>query len=219
MVSNEIATYRQKVTTFLDGMPILGQQGSVPFTVIQQVEVLRGPQSAAFGRSTFGGAINYTTQDPGDIFEGDVSLDVGTDGILGIGSSNSGPLIEGVLGGLIAVESNERDGESDWVTPAEGFTLGGESSQNALVKLVYTPTDNMALEFRYKKLEVDNEQTARAFFLLTTLTESFTQMLLLVLPLVEQVCQSHLVPMWEHSVPLIKCLSITMPLLVLMSHL
>jgi outer membrane receptor protein involved in Fe transport len=52
VVSNEIATYWQKVTTFLDGMPILGQQGTVPFTAIQQVEVLRGPQSAAFGRSS-----------------------------------------------------------------------------------------------------------------------------------------------------------------------
>jgi iron complex outermembrane recepter protein len=163
VVSNEIATYRQKVTTFLDGMPILGQQGSVPFSAIQQVEVLRGPQSAAFGRSTFGGAINYTTRDPGEDFVADLSLDVGQDGLFNAGAVVSGQLIEGTLGGLLSVESNKRDGENDWVTAEEGVSLGGEESSNVLAKLLYTPTDKLAVEFRYKDLDVDNEQTPRVF--------------------------------------------------------
>ena len=164
VVSNEIATYRQKVTTFLDGMPILGQQGSVPFTAIDQVEVLRGPQSAAFGRSTFGGAINYTTVDPGDSLEFEFNMDIGSDSMKNTGMLISGPIFEGVLSGLIAYASNEQDGEKEWVTVDEGKALGGESSDNYLVKLLHTPTDSLAIELRYKKLEVDNQQTPRAFF-------------------------------------------------------
>lgn len=163
VVSQEIATYRQKVTTFLDGMPILGQQGSVPFLAIQQVEVLRGPQSAAFGRSTFGGAINYTTRDPGEEFEAQVSLDVGSDNLFNLGGIVSGPLIDDKLGFLVAVARNSRDGESNWVTTAENVGLGGEEQSSALAKLKWMPTDNLDVEFTYKWLDVDNEQTPRTF--------------------------------------------------------
>lgn len=163
VTSTEIATYRQKVTTFLDGMPILGQQGSVPFGAIQQVEVLRGPQSAAFGRSTFGGAINYITRDPGEEFEMNLSLEVGEDNLMNRGVIISGPIIDGVLSGLLSFENKSRDGESDWVTAAEGVGLGGESSENTLAKLLYTPTDQLTIEMRYKFLDVDNEQTPRVF--------------------------------------------------------
>ena len=40
--------------------------------------MLRGPQSAAFGRSTFGGAINFITVDPGDELAANADLDVGS---------------------------------------------------------------------------------------------------------------------------------------------
>ena len=162
VVSQEIATYRQKVTTFLDGMPILGQQGTAPFLAVQQVEVLRGPQSAAFGRSTFGGAINFITVDPGDELAANVDLDVGSNSLLNFNGLLSGPLGENV-GGLIAVLSNQRDGESNWVTAEEGFTLGGESSQSVLAKLLFTPSDTSSIELRYKWLETDHEQTPRVF--------------------------------------------------------
>ncbi len=162
VVSTEIASFRQKVTTFLDGMPMLGQQGNVPFNAIQQVEVLRGPQSAAFGRSTFGGAINYTTRDPGEAFESEVNLDIGSNGRLNIEALVAGPISD-KAGFLISAGSNQIDGESDWKTVEEGISLGGLDSKNVLAKLVLTPTDSVSLEFRYKWLDVDDEQTPRVF--------------------------------------------------------
>ena len=65
---------RQKVTSFLDGMPLLGQQGGLQFVGVDRVEIMRGPQSSAFGRATFAGAINYISRTPGDEFSGDVRL-------------------------------------------------------------------------------------------------------------------------------------------------
>ena len=53
--SQEIATTRQKSTSFLDGLPLIGQTGSLQFIDVSRIEIFRGPQSAAFGRSTFAG--------------------------------------------------------------------------------------------------------------------------------------------------------------------
>ena len=65
---------RAKVTSFIDGVPVLGQTGSLQFAGMERIEVMRGPQSAAFGRATFSGAINYVTNNPGDEFESQVSV-------------------------------------------------------------------------------------------------------------------------------------------------
>jgi len=48
----------QKVNNFIDGMPMLGSAGSLSTFGLDAIEIYRGPQSAAFGRSTFVGAIN-----------------------------------------------------------------------------------------------------------------------------------------------------------------
>ena len=38
---------------------------------IERIEVVKGPQSALFGRAAFAGAISYVTKEPGDEFESD----------------------------------------------------------------------------------------------------------------------------------------------------
>ena len=60
----------QKVNSFIDGQPMLGNTGSLQFFGIDSVEIYRGPQSAAFGRATFAGAINYVSADAAEEFEG-----------------------------------------------------------------------------------------------------------------------------------------------------
>jgi iron complex outermembrane receptor protein len=163
VVSTELSTNRAKVTTFLDGMPILGQQGTVPFLAIQQVEVLRGPQSAAFGRSTFGGAISYTTVDPGDTFKAELSAELGSDNKQNLAAIAGGPLIDGLLKGLVAVSSDKRDGQDDWKTVVEQYQLGNENAQALLAKLILTPGPNTSIELRYKWQDLDNGPPARAF--------------------------------------------------------
>jgi iron complex outermembrane receptor protein len=57
------APNRPAVTVFVDGAPIPG--GSIPgLSDIARVEVVKGPQSAYFGRSTFAGALNFITAPP-----------------------------------------------------------------------------------------------------------------------------------------------------------
>ena len=59
---------------FIDGAPVVG--GYSPSIVdTERVEILKGPQSAYFGRSTFVGALNFVMKEPGNEFGGRVSAD------------------------------------------------------------------------------------------------------------------------------------------------
>src|SRR6185436_3898877 len=49
---------------FIDGLYLLGGAQSITFDDVERIEVIKGPQSAYFGRSTFGGAINFITKEP-----------------------------------------------------------------------------------------------------------------------------------------------------------
>ncbi|MFO1426170.1 MAG: TonB-dependent receptor plug domain-containing protein [Steroidobacteraceae bacterium] len=69
MVPNSALATRQAATLFVDGAPAAG--GNVSgLTDIERVEVVKGPQSAFFGRSTFAGAINFVTRAPGYEWKG-----------------------------------------------------------------------------------------------------------------------------------------------------
>ena len=53
------------ITTYLDGVPQLNaNSSSLDLIDVEQVEFVRGPQSALFGRNTVGGLINITSRAP-----------------------------------------------------------------------------------------------------------------------------------------------------------
>jgi len=131
--SNEIATNRTKVTAFVDGMPILGSQGAIGFGNLEQVEVYRGPQSAAFGRSTFGGAINYVTRDPGDAYEGNVSADVNGYGRRLLRGGASGPISDSV-GFLVHFEYEDSTAPDEYLASdgAQAYFSAGNDEYPAV---------------------------------------------------------------------------------------
>lgn len=63
---------------FVDGARDSGQYARDPFN-IEQVEVLKGPSSSAFGRGSTGGAINQATKTPHTDASTEVNAGVGTD--------------------------------------------------------------------------------------------------------------------------------------------
>lgn len=54
----------QGISFFLDGVALSGQLASLDIANVERVEVVKGPQSATFGRSTYSGAINFITSNP-----------------------------------------------------------------------------------------------------------------------------------------------------------
>ena len=55
---------------FYEGAFLAAGAGLVPLFDLQQVEVIKGPQNAFFGRNTFAGAVNFIPTEPGDELEG-----------------------------------------------------------------------------------------------------------------------------------------------------
>ena len=159
--SNNTATTRQKVTSFIDGLPMVGAAGSIGFAGVERIEVFRGPQSAAFGRATFAGAINYVTQDPGEEFAGKIEASGSSLGRNSLQIELSGP-INDTLGFTFSARSAAYDGPDDWVS-SEGFDLGGNATDFISGKLAFSPNDRFSGEVQIRHTETDDDIPLRYF--------------------------------------------------------
>ena len=138
---------RQGATVFIDGAPILGSEiGSTEN--YERIEVIKGPQSAYFGRSTFSGAINAVTKTPGDEWAGRVSAEAARFGTSDFGVQIEGPLVEDRLSFRLTGSQYETGGEyENSANPTQ--RLGEESTRDIALSLFATPTDNFSAKFRF----------------------------------------------------------------------
>ena len=154
--STELATNRSKVASFIDGMPILGSIGAINIGGATQVEVYSGPQSAAFGRSTFAGAINYVTRDPGDTFEGTVGINWSEDGTRIVNGFVGGPITDtlGFQLGASIEESGTYD--DDLYSYTDGVLPTEETGENLSLRFVFTPNDKFKAKLSFSRDTVDD---------------------------------------------------------------
>lgn len=113
---------------------------------IEQIEVLKGPQGAIYGRNAIGGAINITTRKPTNEFEGFLKAGYGN-GNAGRGQASlSGPLVEDKLFGRIAFNYYDDDGFR------KNITTGGkgDASQNFSTRgrVVWDVSETFSADFR-----------------------------------------------------------------------
>ena len=64
-------------STFIDGIPVTGMALGQPFD-LEQVEILRGPQSTLYGQGSMGGVVALRSRDPGFEAGGHLQLDYGS---------------------------------------------------------------------------------------------------------------------------------------------
>lgn len=64
------------VAFFIDGIYYSGSLADYDVDTIERIEVVKGPQSALYGRNTYSGAINIISKLPTDRFEGKVTADI-----------------------------------------------------------------------------------------------------------------------------------------------
>ena len=102
------------VTVLVDGVPyddFYSMGGNMLFDV-ERVEVLKGPQSTMYGLNSVGGVINIISKQPGTEPKVDLFAETGSyfkdDYSLRIGAKASGPIVENVLSGKVALVS-QRD--------------------------------------------------------------------------------------------------------------
>ena len=124
---------------FIDGAPVIG--GYNPSIVdVERVEVLKGPQSAYFGRSTFVGAINFVTRDPSDEFSGRIAAEYARFGSREVNASIEGPIVDGKLAGRISARHWKQGGYFDNIN--DDAELGERRTNSISASFVATPSDN-----------------------------------------------------------------------------
>ena len=120
---------------------------------LEQIEVLKGPQGALYGRSAAAGAVIMSTRRPSDEVEGDVRISIAEDSTYTGLATIAGPLGDNVAGRL-SVDYRSTDGfytntflNDNVVDDAENYSVSG--------RLVFDPTDNLSIDtkLRYGKSE------------------------------------------------------------------
>ena len=125
MDTNQSAASQQLGTVFLDGVYMSQGIAGIDFSNIERVEVIKGPQSATFGRSTFAGAVNYVTKTPGFEYAGRVGVDISEYGGSDITASHEGAIVDGKLAYRVSLRSYGTDGQ--YRSFADGGRLGAET--------------------------------------------------------------------------------------------
>jgi len=112
---------------------------------VQRIEIVKGPQSALFGRSAFAGAIQYITKDPSDVLEGDVFVNANSEQDLELRGSLSVPLGD-TLGML--VNGYGWDSRGYYKNQATEDYIGDGSGAGASVTFKWEPTDTLGVKWR-----------------------------------------------------------------------
>lgn len=146
---------------FIDGIYVLNGGTSLSLMDVAQVEVIKGPQSAYFGRNTFGGAINLITRDPNmDEFAGEANLRITDRGNSEIEGIIEGPIVPGKLS--FSLSGRFYDKRGHYVATDGGRTGNEETSAvNAVIK--WQPIENLSFKARYGHSEDDDGPATSAF--------------------------------------------------------
>ncbi len=129
------------VGLFIDGVYISGRSGlNVSMFDLDRVEVVKGPQSALYGRNTFAGAINYITKKPTDEFEGKLTATLGQYNEQRFMGTMSGPIIEDELYVRVAASYNHNNGT--YKNGALPGGLGGHEFKTASLAFRWTPNED-----------------------------------------------------------------------------
>jgi outer membrane receptor protein involved in Fe transport len=129
---------------FIDGVYYNGDIQALDFDMLQRVEVIKGPQSALYGRNTYAGAINFVTRDPrGDEWGGSVRASAGNHGERRASLNIDGPIAEGLLTARFGARINNYDGE--YTNQATGKLVGNEQDKTFNATFVLTPSEDLTM--------------------------------------------------------------------------
>lgn len=139
---NNFAQSASAAVMFVDGVPVYS--GNTPGTMdIERIEVLKGPQTATFGRNTFSGAISVTTRDPADEWGGRMVAEYANYGSTRLGLSFEGPLVEDKVSFRISGE--HRNEGSQYQSSADSTPLGGQTTSSLWGVLKFTPSEQLEI--------------------------------------------------------------------------
>lgn len=125
---------------FIDGVYYNGDIQAIDIDAMQRIEVIKGPQSALYGRNTYAGAINFISRDPGfDRWGGFIKLTGAEHDEYRAAVSVDGPIVSDKLSVRLGGRFNTYGGE--YTNLATGKKVGDEEDWSVNATLLYTPND------------------------------------------------------------------------------
>jgi outer membrane receptor protein involved in Fe transport len=142
---------------FVDGVYYPGDIQSLDLNEVERVEVIRGPQSALYGRNTYSGAINFVTRSPAREFSGSARGSADKD------EQEYSLRLEGPLGERASASLGLRrmDFDGQWTNQLTGEAIGSEETNSVAGVLDFAPTDN--LDVRLRASYSEDEDGTRPF--------------------------------------------------------
>ncbi|MDX2144979.1 MAG: TonB-dependent receptor [Rhodospirillaceae bacterium] len=126
---------------FIDGTPVVGAQPP-SIADVERIEVLKGPQSVYFGRSTFLGAINYVTKDPSNEFRGKVNAEISSFGSHDASLTFEGPLVMDRVAARVTGRHFRKGGAFVNAANTGGQKFQEQNTGSISSSVVFTPSDN-----------------------------------------------------------------------------
>ena len=154
------------VAVFYDGVYLQNQAlQDLGLFDIERVEVLKGPQSALYGRNAFAGAINYISRKPSNEFKAEVGVTVGSDDRRDYNAYVSGALSPDRVLFKLSYGQTESDGTwdnahplaSQGASPGNSGKLGGWDTNTWTAGLTIKPIDTVEVNFGYFKSDISRE--------------------------------------------------------------
>lgn len=113
---------------------------------VEQIEVLKGPQGALYGRNAIGGAINITTKRPTNELQGRVGVDYSNGDDRRLSGSLSGALVPDTLLFRVAADYRKFDGVLHNVTLNRKVDF--VEDLNLRGRLIFTPAERLTIDLR-----------------------------------------------------------------------
>jgi iron complex outermembrane receptor protein len=135
------------VAVVIDGVQLATQnEFNQDFFDIQQIEVLKGPQGALYGRNAAAGAIVIKTRAPTDEFEARAKLSYGNWNDANTNFAVSGPIVEGKLRFRFSGAVNDSDGPFTNIITGEKPYRSNEKIGR--LRLDWMATERLTVDFR-----------------------------------------------------------------------
>lgn len=141
-------------TLFIDGAPSLFGR-LTGFSNTERIEILKGPQTAYFGRNTFTGAINVVTKNPGNEWQSRISGEIAKFGSSDVDISVEGPLLSEKVSFRLSGRQLTKGGQ--YLDQSIGREIGGRQTKSIAGTLYATPTEQMNIKAFAEFVKFDDQ--------------------------------------------------------------
>jgi len=148
------------VSVFIDGALFRGDIQTINFDALERVEIVKGSQSALYGRNTYAGAINFITKTPGDKFAGQARVRAAQYGEFEATANLEIPLLPGFAS--LRLDGRYFNYEGEFINQISGKQdVGGQNSRSIAGTLYVTPSPSISWRTRVEYSEDRDEDFPR----------------------------------------------------------